>query len=127
MTRAAGLARLSALSRLIADVQLSRLAEAQARRTRTEAQMRALDAGLSLPDGADAVDGANALRHLVWVDACKADLNLTLARQRAEIEAARAMAARAFARAEAVAALTQRAAAARRPRPAGDGSAAPAP
>ncbi|MBD3765132.1 MAG: hypothetical protein IE927_10485 [Rhodobacterales bacterium] len=120
MTRAPGLARLSALSRLIADVRLSRLAEAQARRTRTEAQMRALDAGLSLPEGADAVDGANALRHLAWVDACKADLNLTLARQRAEVEATRAAAARDLARAEAVAALTRRAAAAHRPRPTDD-------
>jgi hypothetical protein len=102
------LGRLRPLADLVRDRALGELRRTAADRAAVEAAIAALVAAPPPPEASPA-EHANALRHAIWADARRAQLNLTLAQRTAAWLEARDAAARAHGRAEALARLAARA------------------
>ena len=102
------LTRLAGLARMISDLRLAELARAG----RARAESRAKLAGLTqAPCASDmgAIAAARAeLRYQAWAEARRAEINLTLARQMAEVLEAQDAARHAFGRSQAFQVLLSR-------------------
>ncbi len=107
MSRKADLARLAHLSQMMLDHRLARLTAAAAAVAKSEAMLRGLVAGAA-PDLGPVAASEVGMRYERWADARRADINLTLARQRVAVFEARKGAADAFGRADVLGKLSGR-------------------
>ncbi len=96
MTKANDLARLGTISQLVLDVKLAALQSAAAKRQQSLDQIDGLNAPVGAGDLPPVAAYHAQLRYQHWADARRAELNLVLARQTAEMLVARDDAAQAF-------------------------------
>lgn len=109
MTPAENLARLGALTRLVLDVQLSRLHSAAAARDASLAHLAALIPQAGAQDLLPVARAQAELAYDRWAEARRAEINQVLARQTAEWLQARADASLAFGRADVLRKLAEKA------------------
>jgi hypothetical protein len=108
MSRARDLARLQELSRLLLDHRLACLKKTAEKCERSQMQIAALDQAAETADLPPMAAGQVALRHQLWADGRRGELNTVLARQTVDWLEARQEAQTAFGRAEALRGLAGR-------------------
>lgn len=96
MTKAKGLVRLGQISRLILDVKLAALHTAAAKRQHSLDLLASLNKDSVETDLSPVAAHQANLRYQHWADARRAEINLLLARQTAEMQVARDAAGQAF-------------------------------
>ena len=96
MTKAKDMARLGQISALILDVKLAALRAAAAKRAQSLELLENLNKPAALTDLSPVAAHQAELRYQYWADARRAEVNLLLARQTADMHLARDAAGQAF-------------------------------
>ncbi len=102
MTTAKQIARLSQISQLVLDVKLAALRTAVSKRQHSLDLLTALSGVANAPDLSLVAEHQAQMRYQQWAQARRAELNLVLARQTAEMATARDEAVQVFGRNQAV-------------------------
>jgi hypothetical protein len=108
MSRAKDLTRLAEVAQLMLDHRLGRLRDASAQLDRSRMQLLAINRAAGTADLPLAAAGKVALAYDRWADVRRAELNLVIARQTAEMLEARSDAGIAFGRLQALQGLSRR-------------------